>query len=195
MSYEHDIFVSYRRTPTVGGWVLNHLKPRLEARLNDISAAPVRVFIDKNMAEGVNLPAALKRNIKRSGVLVAVWSADYFRSAWCMAEWGSFRQREEQLGLFSDDDPNGLVYPVRYADGDHFHADAKRTLCRKDFAHLNYPDEAFRHSAKYLEFDDLVKEMADDLVTKLAGVPPWSETFPVLEPHPMKPASLKRPVI
>jgi hypothetical protein len=195
MSYEHDIFVSYRRTPTVGGWVQNHLKPRLEARLNEIAPEPIRVFLDTTMAEGVNLPAALKRHIQRSGVLLAVWSADYFRSAWCMAEWRSFREREVQLGLFSDDDPNGLVYPVRYADGEYFHPEAKLALCRKDFARLNYPDDAFRQSAKYLEFDDLVKEVAADLIAKLATVPAWSDKFPVLEPAPMAPPSLKRPVI
>ncbi|HYI95121.1 MAG TPA: hypothetical protein VEX68_16370, partial [Bryobacteraceae bacterium] len=99
-----------------------------------------------------------------------------------MAEWCSFREREVQLGLFSDAEPSGLVYPVRYADGDYFHAHAQLALCRKDFSRLNYPDEAFRQSAKYLEFDDLVTNMADELVAKLPTIPPWSDAFPVVEP-------------
>lgn len=195
MSYEHEIFVSYRRTQTVGTWVRNHLLPRLEARLNEVAPSTVRVFCDQQMAEGVNLPAELRRQIRGSGLLLTVWSADYFRSPWCMAEWQSFRRREEMLGLFSDDQPLGLVYPVRYADGDHFHPEARLALCRKDFSRLNYPDEAFRGSAKYLEFDDIVKEVASDLVARLPTLPPWSEQFPIVEPPPMDPATLKRPVI
>jgi hypothetical protein len=195
VSYEYEIFVSYRRTPTVGGWVRNHLVPRLEARLNEITPIPVRIFCDDKMAEGVNLPAELKRCIRGSALLLTVWSADYFRSAWCMAEWQSFRNREAMLGLFSDDQPNGIVYPVRYADGEHFHPEATLALCRKDFSQLNYPDDAFRLSAKYLDFDDLVKEMAKDLALRLPAIPPWSQEFPVVEPPPMPPPSLARPVL
>jgi hypothetical protein len=195
MSYDHDIFISYRRSPTVGPWVQNHLAPRLEARLNEIAPNPVSVFCDFKMAEGVNWPAELKRSVKRSRVLLTIWSADYFRSTWCMAEWQSFRQREALLGLFTAEHPQGLVYPVRYSDGDHYHAEAKLTQCRKDFSELNYPDRVFTESVLYLEFDKLVRGMANELVMLLNDVPVWSETFPVIEPAPLSPAALERPVI
>jgi hypothetical protein len=195
MGYDFEIFVSYRRTPTVGRWVQNHLIPLLESRLNDIAPDTVRIFHDDKMSEGVNFPEELKLRIRSSGLLLTVWSADYFRSAWCMAEWQSFRRREEMLGLFKQDNPQGLVYPVRYADGDYFHPEAKLALCRKDFSRLNYPEDAFRLSAKYLEFDDLVKDVAQDLVDRLAALPPWTHDFPIVEPLPMAPPSLKRPVI
>ena len=195
MTYEHDIFVSYRRTPTVGLWVQRHLVPRLQARLDDVAPSPVRVFFDAKMSDGVNLPAELKRTIAGSGILLSVWSADYFRSSWCMAEWQSFREREKQLGYFSSTNPKSLVYPVRYADGSSFHPDAKVALCKKDFSQLNYPDEAFRDSAKYLQFDDLVREVAQDLVERLSVLPPWDNEFPIVEPAPLPAATLDRPVI
>src|ERR1700694_1514154 len=141
MGYQYDIFVSYRRSLTVGQWVQNHLVPRLEARLNEVAPGPVSVFCDFKMADGVNWPAELKRQVRGSSLLLTVWSADYFRSTWCMAEWQSFRNREALLGLFTDEHTLGLVYPVRYADGNHFHTDARQTLCRKDFSSLNYPDD------------------------------------------------------
>jgi hypothetical protein len=195
MAYEHDIFVSYRRSPTVGLWVQNHLVPRLEARLADIAPVPVRVFCDFKMVEGLNWPAELKRRVLGSSLLLTVWSADYFRSAWCMAEWRSFRDRERLLGLFSGELTQGLVYPVRYADGEYFHADALLTLCRKDFSRHNYPDDVFRLSAKYLEFDDLVRDMAADLVARLQAIPPWRNDFPIVEPPPLGPVQLNRTVI
>src|SRR5215468_12397722 len=99
MSYEHDIFISYRRSPTVGLWVQNHFVPRLEARLNDVAPAPVGVFCDFKMSDGTNWPSELKQKLLGSRLLLTVWSADYFRSTWCMAEWRSFRDRESLLGL------------------------------------------------------------------------------------------------
>jgi TIR domain len=195
MSYDHDIFVSYRRSPTIGPWVQNHLAPRLEARLNEISPNPVNVFCDFKMSEGVNWPAELQRSVKRSRLLLTIWSADYFRSTWCMAEWQSFRRRETLLGLFTAEHPQGLVYPVRYSDGDHFHSDAKLTQWRKDFSELSYPDDVFRLSVKYLEFDNLVRQMAQELSLRLNSVPAWSDNFPILEPQPLAPVVHERPVI
>lgn len=195
MGYDHDIFISYRRSPTVGQWVQNHFVPRLEARLNDVAPGPVRIFCDFKMADGVNWPAELKRQVRSSSLLLTVWSADYFRSTWCMAEWQSFRNREALLGLSTDEHTLGLVYPVRYADGNHFHIDARQTLCRKDFSSLNYPDDVFRLSVKYLEFDNLVRDIANDLVVRLAAMPAWRDDFPIVEPAPLPPAPLDRPVI
>jgi hypothetical protein len=125
MTYKFDIFVSYRRTETIGGWVKNHLVPRLQLRLNEIAPRNVEVFCDFKMADGVNFPAELRNQIKASGLLLSIWSADYFRSTWCMAEWESFRERQKQLGLFTDDHTQGLVYPIRYSDGNYFHPEAK----------------------------------------------------------------------
>jgi hypothetical protein len=112
-----------------------------------------------------------------------------------MAEWGSFREREKMLGLFSHEDPRGLVYPIRFADGDYFHPDAKVTQCKRDFSRLNYPDDAFRQSAKYMEFHDLVREMSEELVRLIQTIPPWKEDFPVVEPAPLPAPILPRPVL
>jgi hypothetical protein len=112
-----------------------------------------------------------------------------------MAEWFSFRRREEMLGLFSADQTRGLVYPIRYADGDYYHHDAQLTQCRKDFSRLNYPDDVFRLSAKYIEFDDLVQGMAQELVHQLGSLPQWRDDFPIVEPDPLQPVKLSRPTI
>lgn len=195
MTYEFDIFVSYRRTDSIGLWVKNHLVPRLQLRLDEVAPNPIRIFCDFKMADGVNFPAELKQRIKASSLLLGIWSADYFRSKWCMAEWESFRERQKQLNLFTDDHTQGLVYPIRYSDGNYFHPEAQLAQCQKDFSKLNYPDEVFRSSPKYLEFDDLVKQMADDLVARLDDIPAWRADFPIAELPVLKPATMQRPVI
>jgi hypothetical protein len=195
MDYEYEIFLSYRRSDTVGPWVKTHLEPRLSARLNEIAPGQIRISCDFQMESGARWPDELKRRLRLSGLLLTVWSADYFRSAWCMAEWRSFKEREQMLGLFGAQQTKGLVYPIRYADGDYFHPEAKITQWNKDFSRYNYPDEVFRQSAKYIDFDDLVKEMAQELVAQLQTLPQWRADFPIVEPAPLPPPSLKRTVL
>lgn len=195
MSYEFDIFVSYRRTDTIGKWVKNHLVPMLQSRLNEVSPDDIRIFCDFKMDDGVNFPAELERQIKASKLLVGIWTANYFRSEWCMAEWESFRKRQKQLGLFTGDHTQGLIYPILFSGGNYFHPDARITQCNRDFSQLNYPEESFRNSTRYLEFDDLVKQMADDLVVRLDAVPEWQEDFPIAKLPALKAATMKRPVL
>jgi hypothetical protein len=194
-AYEHEIFISYRRSDAIGGWVKNHFVPRLTLRLNEIAPQDVRIFCDFKMQSGTRWPDELKWQLRRSGLLLPIWSADYFRSDWCVAEWRSFRKREEMLKWFTAEHPLGLVYPVRYADGDYFDLEAKETQCKRDFSRHNYPDEAFRASAKYIEFDDIVKEMAEELVLLIQNLPPCRGDFPIEEPAPLRPTKITRPVL
>lgn len=192
MTYKYDIFVSYRRTDLVGRWVRNHFVPELQLRLDANAGAPMRIFCDFKLAEGANWAASLKNELRDSKLLLPVWSADYFRSEWCMAEWGSFRERERVLGLWGAADPEGLVYPVRFADGQYFHQDAQATQCSFDFSKLSYPDDVFRQSVKWLDFVGLVNDVACDLIQRLEHVPAWQE-FPIVEPRPLPPVQMARP--
>lgn len=196
MSYRFEIFISYVRAPSMGPWMHNHFRPKLEARLNDYANPPVKVFCDVNIADGVNLTEELKRNIRDSALLVSIWSASYFRSKWCMAEWQSFRQRDAMLGMFSASNPSSLVYPVLYAGEDKdFHPEATGSLLKKDFSELNYPEPVFSQSVDYLKFDRLVTEVAKDLVARLQNLPPWNEKFPIVEPPPLPEAHMSRPPV
>jgi hypothetical protein len=97
--------------------------------------------------------------------------------------------------MFTPGNPQGLVYPIRYADGKFFHPDAINTQCRLDFSALSYPDEVFRLSEKYIVFDDRITEMANDLVNRLATLPAWQDNFPIVEPPPMPEVKLTRPIL
>jgi hypothetical protein len=195
MPYEYEIFVSYRRSSVAGKWVTGFLLPLLKARLNEQAPFEVRVSCDTEMEAGVRYPAELQSRLRGSGLLLAIWSADYFRSAWCMAEWRSFREREDRLGYFTRERPASLVYPIRYADGEYFHPEAKLAQCRHDFSNLNYAFDGFPLTAKYMEFEDRVRQMAQELVGRLNDLPVWRPDFPVVEPDPLPPFSIARPVI
>jgi hypothetical protein len=46
-----------------------------------------------------------------------------------------------------------------------------------------------------LEFDDLVKQVAEDLVARLNDIPAWSADFPIAEMPVLEPTTMQRPVI
>src|SRR5262249_11425499 len=145
--------------------------------------------------DGANWPEELKRRITRSGILNMVCSADYFRRPWCVAEWHSFREREKMLNLFCVPNTNGLTYPIRYADGNRYPPEFGNVQCIKDFTGLNFTGGFFRDSPEYLRFDTLVQAMAKELVSRIQALPPWQPNFPVVEPAPVPPVQLVRPVL
>lgn len=194
MDYEHDVFISYRRSSTAGTWVQNHFAPRLRARIEDISPG-LNIFWDTQMENGVNLSEDLQRRLRASRILLTVWSADYFRSGWCMSEWRSFAERQKMPGLFGDGQPVSLIFPIRYSDGDYYAAEAKATLVQYDFSELSYPDQVFSQSPKYLDFDNLVRTVAGAVLPRVLAAPVWQSTFPIEIAAPLTPPSLKRPVI
>src|SRR4051794_13044009 len=116
--YQYDIFISYRRAPPVSDWVENHFRRLLEEWVGESFAErEPRLFIDTRVETGTDWPLELRNALLRSCLLVPVWSPRYFRSAWCMAELRSMRAREQQLGMRTQSDSSGLIFPVRFNDG------------------------------------------------------------------------------
>ncbi|MEA3051529.1 MAG: hypothetical protein QOG72_432 [Sphingomonadales bacterium] len=187
MSYQADIFVSYRRSATVGRWVRQFLVPLLAERLDENSPTNVQLFIDENIPPGAPWPRHLREMLKRSKLLLPIWSANYFRSSWCMAEWESFRRRERLLNT-----QGALIYPIAYSGNTYFHPDAKATQTI-DFSTLASTEEGFRAAPDWLRFDRLVTTVATDLVTRIQAAPPWRSDFPITEPEPMPDPVMERP--
>lgn len=185
--YEYDIFLSYTRKPPVGTWVKNHFLPLLEEWLGAFSPEEPRIYVDWQQQTGVHWPANLRRALKYSRCLVAVWSPFYFRSSWCVAEWQSMREREKLLGLGTHDKPKGLVYPVVFSDGLHFPEEAKRTQY-VDLSLWNIPYEHYRNTDRYIEFTEKMQFVAQDLAKFVVLAPPWQNDWPVVEP-PVYPES------
>lgn len=186
--YESDVFISYRRAGNVPTWVHNHFLPKLRSCLSDEIEDDVEVFVDLDIEVGSAWPMRLEKALLRSKLLVAVWSAQYFRSAWCLAEWKSMRAREEALGLGSSDHPDGLIYPILFADSENFPEEALSRSYR-DLKKWNCPDRSFQETAEYVEFHREMQKVAGELARRLARVPPWQpgwvvERPPVVAPPP-----------
>lgn len=192
--YVYDVFVSYRHKPPVLDWIRNHFFPLLEQWLPN--AMPVehetRIFVDWDEIEiGAEWPAKLRQALKQSRCVLAVWAPEYFRSEWCLAEWQTIRERERLLGLGTERQPEGLIYPVIFFDGEHFPQEARNTQSR-DLRQWNVPHSVFRETADYVHFDRQVQLLVEDLAKMIQRAPAWQD-WPVITPEAPPQVTVKLP--
>jgi hypothetical protein len=172
-------------------WIKNHFYPLLEQWLPN--ALPVghqtRIFVDWGEIEtGVAWPEKLQQALKRSRCLLPIWSPEYFRSNWCLAEWRTMQERERLLGMRSLESPEGLIYPITFFDGEHFPQEA-RDCQQRDLCRWNTPHPVFRGTVDYVEFDRQVQLLVQELAQMVLRAPAWQD-WPVIIPEHLSAPSI-----
>ena len=180
--YVYDVFISYRHGGAVLSWMQEHFYPKLDAYLRHYTSREPKIFIDLEIETGSDWPARLRQALKHSRCLLTVWSADYFRSAWCLAELHSMLVREKQVGLRTESNPNGLIYPVVFCDGKYFPSEYQRIQQRRDFTKWNSACRAFRDTAEYVSFEQGIEHLCVELDEMIEGAPAWSD-WPLVMPN------------
>lgn len=175
--YMYDVFVSYRRNGNVGDWVQNHLGPLLIRCLEDELPDKPEVFLDAQQDVGTIWPGNITHALSRSRLLLAVWSPSYFTSRWCLAEWQTILLRERALGIGGH--TTGLVYPIRFSDGDSFPPEAQRVQQEASFKDWRIPYPHFKESIRYLDFHQAVVRLAERLAERLPSCPAWQHDWPI----------------
>lgn len=181
--YMYDVFLSYRRANPVGDWVHNHFHPLLADWLPQVMPYDPKIFIDaKSIETAEDWPLKLRQALQGSRCIVAIWSANYFRSSWCMAEWQSMLRREEKLGYRTRERPLGLIYPVVFFDGEHFPREAKRIQSR-DVSQWSHPYRSFRETQDFIGFTQEMQTIAREIWGMIEQTPPWQPDWPVVIPE------------
>jgi hypothetical protein len=120
--YEHDIFISYRRSDLDWvRWTRENFARALETLLRP-GLGSVRIFLDEQIETGASWPQQLALSLARSRLMVPVLSRDYFQSKWCRVEFALMHQREQRHKFRTAKNPFGLIIPVVIDDGDQFPA-------------------------------------------------------------------------
>ncbi|MFI9453379.1 TIR domain-containing protein [Amycolatopsis sp. NPDC052450] len=186
MGYEFDVYLSYSRRGNVPVWLFNHLLPNLRDALADEMPSAPDIFVDQNMAAGMDWPASLERALLRSRLMVAVLSPRYFVSEWCLAEWMTMSSRERE-GTATE----VLIIPVVYS-GDINFPDYARSRRWFDFKAWNIPHELFRSTREYGDFHRAVRQLAADIAERVKTVPEWDATWEAARPGTAFPSKLPR---
>ena len=179
--YEFDLFLSYRRGGTVPDWVHNHLYPMLLDCLTDELSRTPSIFLDSTMETSVHWPSGLERALRRSRLLLPVWSPQYFTSPWCLAEWQTMLAREAASSLATEEQPQGLIYPLVFAAWRGLPDEAKKRRCR-NMKLWNIPYPQYRNTEDYINLHREIRYVAEELATQIDRVPQWQPDWPVVLP-------------
>ena len=199
VDYEHDVFISYKRSPIQNEWLRQHFVRLFSEFVRDeiiaeCQRAPGSIFFDESQLSeearefdltgiepGQNWRNELKVALKTSRCLVALWSPGYFLSPWCKAEWETFQMRSIQEG-------KGLVVGVSVHDGKSFPQDAK-AIQYMDLSPYKIIGAGFTASLKYVDFQEKVQALAHYVAKAVKQAPAFAD-WPVVDssPAPTQPA-------
>ncbi len=130
MTYQNDIFISYRREKNAWTpWTRDIFKRALESCLQRELGNPAKVFIDEQTPIGVNYVRHLATSLSSCKVMVALLSKDYFSSDWCVHELDLMMERASN---------QDLIIPIVVHDGEVI-PDAVRQLQYADFREFAIP--------------------------------------------------------
>ena len=176
MSYEYDIFISYRRNPETLAWIKEHFVPLLSLRLEFELQRKPTIFVDEQIETGTAWPAVLGAALGKSRVLIALWTGNYLTSVWCTEEFSQMlaRQREAKLGTATK--PHGLVIPAFIHDGNSFPAEVQDIQPFEIQPYFN-PRMA-RNSQRAEELDATLAAKAQAIAASIEGAPAWRKKWP-----------------
>ncbi len=191
--YQYDVFVSYRHKQPVLDWLKYNFYPLLERWLPEcmpIDHEP-KIFIDWSIETGSDWPTVLCQALKQSRCLLPIWSPQYFRSKWCLAELYTMLERERKLGLRTSKSPSGLIYPVIFADGEHFPDEIKNIQFR-DLRKWNSHFPSFNKTTEIVYFEQEVQYLCNELALMIRHAPGW-KNWPVVTPNKTRKINVKLP--
>ena len=176
MSYQHDIFISYRRNPETHQWITEHFIPLLELRVElELGRSPA-IYLDKQIESGTSWPVSLGTALGQSRMLIPLWTRNYLSSVWCTEELSHMLGREADENLRTVAKPYGLVVPAFIHDGEKF---------PKDLGHIQYFEiqktfnvRMARNSGLAEELDAELTKQAPAIAACIDHAPKWRKAWP-----------------
>jgi len=163
MNYTYDIFLSYTRKHPHSQWVNEVFYPLFVPYVEDALNCKITVFKDdREIKSGSDWENVILNSLLQSRIMVPILSPSYFMSEWCKREFQVFHYRQIKQGFMSEQNPYGLIVPIRINDGDFFPDCVKRIQsldCRNHFR----IGEGFKATARYVELQDILLSWANDV--------------------------------
>jgi len=176
MSYQHDIFISYRRNPETYFWIREHFVPLLELHVEFALARKPVIYVDNQIESGTSWPVSLGTALGRSRVLIALWSGNYLASVWCTEELSHMLAREREANLRTANRPHGVVIPAFIHDGEKFPPDLR---------HIQYFEVQKSFNVRMARNSPRAEELAAELAAQAPAIaacidhaPTWRKAWP-----------------
>lgn len=171
MSYQYDVFISYRRNQETHSWIREHFIPLLTLRLEMELNRQISIYVDDQLEAGTTWPISLGIALGSSRILIALWSGNYLSSPWCVEELSQMLAREHETNLRTYDQPHGIVIPVLIHDGETFPADLGHIQRYEVQKYFNV--RMARNSPRAEELDASLTAHAPAIAACIKNAPTW----------------------
>ena len=176
MSYQYDVFVSYKRYPDTHLWITEHFVPLLEVRLAfELNRKP-NIFVDSQIESGTSWPSELGVALGKSRILIPLWTGDYLASLWCTEELSHMLAREAKEKLRTAQRPHGVIVPAFVHDGEKFPAALKHIQYFEIQKTFNL--RMARTSPRAEDLDSALAAQAPAIANCINHAPPWRKEWP-----------------
>lgn len=175
MSYEFDVFVSYRRHGEWPVWAHDIFRPLFYHWLGEELGRDPLIFLDTDIEAGDSWPNRLGNALGRTRVLVPLFSRQYFSSPWCRREFAQMRQRESLLNIRTPENPHGLIVPAHIHDGNGLPAMARdiQAAQLQRYTNVRLSKSSFTEERLSEEIRDWVPDIAKAINRAPACDPAW----------------------
>lgn len=175
--YVYDAFISYRRGPIVEEWLAQSefFYPLLNHYLKYELPRTPNIFLDKAILKaGDKWASELELALRTSRCLLLIGTPDYFRSAWCSAEYHAFAERSAQFPQ------HDLIVPIAFHRWIPPPSPAAHLQAANfhDLAYLGLREEKNLN----VRFQQTMKAFCTDLAEKIEKAPPFDPTWTVYVP-------------
>ena len=166
MSYQYDVFISYKRGGLYGDWVHDVFKDLFQAHLNQCLDWDAKIFIDvDNIQTGDAWPKHLQNALADSKCLLGIWSPQYFRSTWCQYECSVMLDRGQNL-----------IIPISLHDGKRF-PECVENIQRENFNDFALSKTALKVPKKRLKLEKKTNILAKATADIIQHVPSWQNKY------------------
>lgn len=154
MAYKYDIFLSYTRKYPHYEWVNDVFLPLLVPYVEDAINHKITIFKDdREINCGSDWEKFILNSLLHSRIMIPILSPAYFISEWCKKEFQIFHYKQIKQGFMSEQNPDGLIIPVRINDGDYF-PDCVKKIHSLDCRNYFRIGAGFRLTVRYVELQD-----------------------------------------
>jgi hypothetical protein len=178
MSYQYDIFISYRRNSETLAWIKEHFLRLLKLCIGlELDREPSVFLDDQNLTEsGTSWPTVLGEALGKSRVLIVLWTGNYRASVWCSEELSHMLARQREAKLTTTDHRYGVVIPAIIHGLDKF---------QKALGEIEYFDIQSCFNVRMAHDGGLAEKLCESLKAQAAAIakcidhaPAWRESWP-----------------
>lgn len=177
MAYQYDVFLSYSRRDMSANWVNTIFLPLFKDYLEGAIGRNVTIFQDIQGIEGNDAwDSRLKNALAHSKAMVCIWMPQYFNSEWCLRELSVFMNREQTYKFRTNQQPQGLICPIKLFDGVSF-PDYVQSYQYLNCVKYNRLGEGFKQTQGYNELQGILQDFAYDVAKAVNLAPAWEQEW------------------